>query len=188
MPRTTPPPDPNLSGSALPGGSPDRGQRRNVGVVVERRRVDNPWVEASWQPTALIPPSPDRTDWSLIDEGPGWARYYAGAAEIALFPSEAENYKHNLDSGRPTAYVILRPGGGPLGVRLLAVTVDPGEIDTHSEAGDDLIEPLPLPSALALWMDGFVARHFVDRPFHKRKRDRADTEALARRKPERGDG
>jgi len=169
MPRTTPPLSP-----ATPGGQPDRSQRRSVGVIVERRGVDNPWVEARWQPTALVPPSLDCPAWSVIDEGPGWTRYYAGTAEIALFPSEAENYKHNLDGGRPTAYVILRRGGGPPGVRLLAVTVDSGAVDTHSEAGDDLIEPLPLPSALALWMDGFVARYFVDRPFHKRKRKRDD--------------
>ncbi|CBS90782.1 DUF3305 domain-containing protein [Azospirillum lipoferum] len=163
-----------------PASPPDRAERRTVGVVVERRRVDNPWIEARWQPVLLVPPEPDRPDWSVVAEGPDWSRHYAGTAEIALFPTEAENYKHNLDGGKPCAYVILRPGGPAPGMRLLAVTVDPGEIDTHAEAGDDVIEPLALPIPLVLWMDGFVARHHVERPFHKRKRDRADTEALAR--------
>ncbi len=161
---------------------PDRAERRSVGVVVERRRVDNPWIEARWQPVMLVPADPTLPDWSVLAEGPDWTRHYAGTAEISLFPTEAENYKHNLDGGSPSAYVILRPGGPAPGIRLLAVTADPGEIDAHAEAGDDVIEALPLPIPLVLWMDGFVARHFVERPFHKRKRDRADPEALALRR------
>ncbi|PWC40030.1 molybdopterin-guanine dinucleotide biosynthesis protein A [Azospirillum sp. TSO35-2] len=156
-------------------------------MLVERRSIDNPWIEARWQPALLVPPIPGQTDWSVVAEGPGWTRYYAGSAEIALFPTETENYKHNLDGGSPCAYVILRPGAPAPGMRLLCVTVDPGEIDTHAEAGDDVIEPLPLPAPLALWIDGFVARHHVERPFHKRKRDRADPEALARRPPAGGE-
>ncbi|MBP2297413.1 DUF3305 domain-containing protein [Azospirillum picis] len=162
---------------------PDRAERRRVGVVVERRRVDNPWIEARWQPVVLVPPDPALADWSVVAEGADWTRHYAGSAEIALFPTETDNYKHNLDSGVPCAYVILRLGGPPPGVRLLEVTVDPGEIDTHAEAGDDVIEPLPLPLPLVLWIDGFVGRHHVARPFHKRKRDRADPEGLAPRLP-----
>ena len=165
-----------------PPSPPDRAERRSVGVVVERRRVDNPWIEARWQPVMLVPADPTLPDWSVLAEGPDWTRHYAGTAEIALFPTEAENYKHNLDGGSPSAYVILRPGGPAPGIRLLAVTADPGEIDTHAEAGDDVIEALPLPIPLVLWMDGFVARHYVERPFHKRKRDRADPEALALRR------
>jgi hypothetical protein len=38
------------------------------------------------------------------------------------------------------------------------------------------------PGLLAATAD-FVARHHVERAFHKRKRDRADPEALARRGP-----
>jgi len=32
-------------------------------------------------------------------------------------------------------------------------------------------------------IDAFVAEHHVEQPFYKRKRDRADPEALARRAP-----
>lgn len=170
MPRT-----PSSNSEAATNGhheQPDGGQRRSVGVIVERRDTDTPRTETRWQPTALIPPSPDRPAWSIIDGGPGWTRYYAGTAEIALYPGKVENYRQNLDGGRPMAYVILRRNGDRAGVSLLAVTVDPGTIGTPGKAGDALIEALPLPSALALWMDGFVARYGVARPLHKRSRMR----------------
>ena len=40
-----------------------------------------------------------------------------------------------------------------------------------------------MPPPVRAVIDAFVAEHHVERPFHKRKRDRADPEALARRGP-----
>ena len=47
--------------------------------------------------------------------------------------------------------------------------------------GHDLLEALPMPPGLRLVVERFVAEHHKQREFHKRKRDRADPEALGRR-------
>lgn len=154
-----------------------------VGIVVERRRLDNPWQPESWVPVAVLPGRPELAPWTILSEGEGGVRYYAGPAEIVLFRGETDNYRHNLEGPHPSVFVILRRAAGPRGVELLAVTVDPGEIDAHSDAGDDIIEALPLPGPVAAWMADFVKRHHVERPFHKRRRDRPDPEALAVRRP-----
>jgi hypothetical protein len=39
-----------------------------------------------------------------------------------------------------------------------------------------------MPAALREIVEAFVAAHPVEQPFHKRKRDSADPEALARRR------
>jgi hypothetical protein len=157
-------------------------ESRTIGVVVERRLTGNVWQPERWSAVAVLPGRPDVAPWTVLDEGEGWTRRYAGAAEVVLFASETDNYKHNLDGPQPAIFVILRhDGSAEPGLRLLGATVDPGEIDAHSDAGDDLIEALPLPPDLAAWMQDFVQRHHVERPFHKRRRDRADPEALARR-------
>ncbi len=167
----------------MTGTNTDHTERRSVGVVVERQRIDNPWVDARWRVIGLLPPLPDRAPWSVLAQAPDRIHYYAGAADIALHPTEAENYRENLSSARPSLYVILRRCPEDPGLRLLEITVDPGEVDAHSDAGDDLIEAVPLPADIAAWMQDFVARHFVERPFYKRQRDRADPEALAHRPP-----
>ena len=154
-----------------------------IGVVVERQRIDNPWVDARWRVIGLLPMLPDRAPWSVLRQGPDRTEFYAGAAEVALHPTEAENYRDNLAGSRPSLYVILRRGAEEPGLRLLAVTVDPGEVDAHSDAGDDLIEAVPLPPDIAAWMQDFVTRHLVERPFYKRQRDRPDPEAMGRRIP-----
>ncbi len=40
-----------------------------------------------------------------------------------------------------------------------------------------------MPAAIQEWLAAFVEAHHVERPFVKRKRDRADPEALAKRRP-----
>ncbi|WP_207459522.1 DUF3305 domain-containing protein [Azospirillum sp. SYSU D00513] len=161
----------------------DPTERMSVGVLVERRRIDSLWQPERWQAVTVLPDALPLPPWTILEEGDGWTRYYAGAVELELFRTETDNYKHNLESTRPSVYVILRRGGEGPGVTLLEATVDPGEIDAHSDAGDDLIDALPLPAPIAAWMRDFLARHHVERPFHKRQRDRADTEALGRRVP-----
>jgi hypothetical protein len=44
-----------------------------------------------------------------------------------------------------------------------------------------LLESLPLPPGLRAVMEAFIAQHHVERAFHKRRRDRADPDALGRR-------
>jgi hypothetical protein len=164
----------------------------SVGIVVERRRTGNEWQPERWRAVDVLPGRPEAAPWTPLGRGEGWKRFYAGAAEIELYPGETEGYRDNLASGRPLVFVILRPVASAPGIELHAATVDPGEAEAHAEVGDDLVEPLPMPEAVTAWVADFVARHHVERPFHKRRRDPADPEALARRarvpEPEGWDG
>lgn len=155
-----------------------------VWVVVECRAGNNPWQPEQWTVVAVQPGRPETAPWTELARGEGWRRYFLGCADIRLFRTETENYRFNLDGASPALYVILRRGG-ERGIELLDVTVDPGEIDSHSDAGDDLIEALPLPAPIAARIGDFIAAHHVERPFHKRRRDRAELESLARRPPHR---
>ena len=153
-----------------------------VGIVLERCRLNDRWAAETWKLADVLPGRPVAEPWTLLAEGEGWQRYYAGAVELQLFRSETANYRDNLESARPAVYVILRRAGNACGIELHGATVDPGEIEAHSDAGDDLIEAFPLPASVALWMRDFVERHHVEKPFYKRQRDRVDPEALASRR------
>ena len=60
---------------------------------------------------------------------------------------------------------------------LLAVTADPAEAEALTDAGSDLVEPVPMPAAIAEAINDFIARHHVERPFFKRRRERAASAA-----------
>lgn len=152
-----------------------------VGVLVERRPGVTPWAEIVWQAREVLEDPPDIPAWTLLREEAGRALFFAGSAEVVLHPTDTDNYKHNLEAAEPRVWVVLRSAGMPPGLRLQAVTVDAGEAHLYADSGDDLLEALPLPPRLRALVEAFVAEHHRDRGFHKRKRDRADTESLGRR-------
>src|SRR5262245_23561703 len=122
----------------------------------------------------------------LSDDGES-ATFYAGPAEIALYRTETTHYRDNLAAGAPKLWVALRSTGVEPPYEVFAVTADPAEGEALSEAGSDLVDVVAMPQVVCAKIDAFIAEHHIERPFHKRKRDRADPQALARKGPIRKD-
>jgi hypothetical protein len=154
-----------------------------VGIVVARRKADSPWIDFTWKPVAALAGLPDAAPWTVLSQGPDGVTFYAGAAEIELYRTETTNYRDNLGSSAPMLWVALRPTGVEPPYEVFAVTADPAEGEAWTEAGSDLVDVVPMPETVRATIDAFVAEHHVERVFHKRQRDRADPEALARRGP-----
>lgn len=153
-----------------------------LGVVAERRPSDNRWVDHSWAPVALLPGLPAAAPGTLLGEEQGRQRYYLGSGEIGLFPSDTANLRENLASGQPRVWIALRPTDAAPGLALVGIAADPAEGESFTEVAGDLVETLPMPPALIEQVAAFVAANHVERPFFKRKRDRADPESLAQRR------
>ena len=154
-----------------------------VGIVVERRKAKSQWIDFVWRPLAVLDGVPDTAPWTLLSEDAQSATFYAGAAAIELFHQETSNYRDNLATDAPLLWVALRPTDVDPPYELIAVTADPSEGEGLTQPGTDLVEALPMPAAIWDALEAFVVEHHVERTFFKRKRDRADPEALARRGP-----
>lgn len=152
-----------------------------VGIVVERRTLSNPWVDAVWLPSAVLPGVPAAEPWTTLSETEDVKRIYAGSHELALHTVETANYRDNLDSGLPRVWVSLRESEGEHPVQIVGVTADPAEGESYTEAGGDTVEALAMPPEIAEHLADFVARHHVEKQFFKRKRTAPDAEALALR-------
>jgi hypothetical protein len=159
-----------------------------VGVVVERRKATSPWIDWVWQPVSVLPGRPDAAPWTVLSEDGERTTFYAGPAEIALYRTETAQYRDNLVSGAPSLWIALRPTGVEPAYDIVAVTADPAEGESFTQAGDDLVEAVAMPASVQEAVAVFVAEHHVEQPFVKRKRDRADPQALARRPPTPKDG
>ena len=155
-----------------------------VGVIVERRKATNPWIDHTWRAASVLPGEPAASPWTALGTHGDATTFYAGAAHIELFRSETANYRDNLASDTPSVWVKLRPTGvDEPPFELMAVTADPAEGEAFTEAGNDLVEVVAMPEAVREVVAAFVAEHHVEREFFKRTRDRADPEALGRRGP-----
>ena len=154
-----------------------------VGVVVERRKAASPWIDFTWRAATVLPGTPAAAPWTQLTAQGDVASFYAGAADIALYRTETAHYRDNLATGTPALWVALRPTGVEPPYDLVAVTADPAEGEGFTQNGDHLVEAVPMPEVVRAIVEAFVAEHHVERPFVKRKRDRANPEALARRAP-----
>src|SRR5216683_3181081 len=68
---------------------------REVGVILRRRSIDNPWIDHNWSPTAILDEVPATAPWTVLSNEPDATLYYAGAASIDLFSSDTANYRDN---------------------------------------------------------------------------------------------
>jgi hypothetical protein len=162
--------------------------RISVGALVERRKAASAWIDYVWTPSAVLPGVPVAQAWTEVGRDSGVITFFAGAIDIELHRSETGNYRDNLASGQPKLWVVLRPTGGEPAYDLIAVTADPAEGEAFTETGSDLVDAVPMPDSVAQQVAAFVAEHHVERPFFKRKRDRADPEALGHKPRNREDG
>lgn len=154
-----------------------------VGVVVERRKATSPWAEFLWRPVAVLAGLPYAAAWTPLAEDGDAVTYYAGPAEIALYRSEADNYRRNLMSGAPAIWVTMHATGGEPPCVIGGVTADPAEGEGWTEPGQAIVEAVAMPEIVRDEVAAFVAQYPARPGFVKRQRDRADPEALARRDP-----
>jgi hypothetical protein len=154
-----------------------------VGVVVERRKAKSEWIDFTWQPVAVLPGQPDAAPWTVLSVDGETTTFYAGSIDVELYRSETGYYRDNLASGRPSLWIALRPTGVEPPYDIVAATADPAEGESFTQVGDDVVEAVSMPTPVRDVVEAFVAEHHVERPFIKRKRDRADPEALAHRGP-----
>ena len=146
---------------------------REVGVVVRRRSIDNPWIDHVWSPAMVFEEVPATAPWTALSTEADTTIYYAGSASIDLFSSDTANYRDNLADGEPRIWVALRRQGDRPELELTKVTADPTEGEAIFESGCDVIGTVPMPAGIASWIAAFVDQFHVERLFHKRKRDRA---------------
>ncbi|HML13363.1 MAG TPA: DUF3305 domain-containing protein [Xanthobacteraceae bacterium] len=155
-----------------------------VGVVVERRAATSPWIEHVWRSVGVLAGVPEAAPWTPLPGPSGADTFYAGGAEVELYRSETTNYRHNLASEQPSLWVVLRPTGADPPFAVVRVTADPAEGEAFTETGTDLVDAVPMPPPVVQAVAAFVAEHHVEHTFEKRKRGRADPEALGRRRGE----
>jgi hypothetical protein len=155
-----------------------------VGVVVARRKAASQWIDFTWTPVAVLDGVPETEPWQVLHEDGDTTTFYAGSADIELYRSEAAYYRDNLATGAPSIWVVMTSAEGDPPCRLIAVTADPAEGESFTESAVNRVEQLPMPPHIESIVASFVAEHYVEREFVKRKRDRAQSEALARRHPE----
>jgi hypothetical protein len=145
-----------------------------VGVIVERRKAKSPWVDYLWRPVSVLVGTPAAAPWTPLNECLEAMLFYAGTAVIELHRTETVYYRDNLASSAPSLWVALRTTGSEPPYQILTVTADPAEGEALTDAGNNVIEAVPMPLEIIETIRHFLAEHHVERRFVKRRRTPAE--------------
>lgn len=154
-----------------------------VGVLVARRKLKGPWADHAWLPHAVLPAVPATPPGTRLGGDDEEEIFYAGPFDLSLHSSETAHYRDNLASGRPALWVVLQPVAGDE-YEVTTVTADPYEGEALTQGNGEIVEAVPMPPDVQDMVAAFVDAFHVERQFFKRKRDRADPEALAKKTPD----
>lgn len=157
-----------------------KSERMNVGVVLERRRLNDPWRDHVWHAVEVVPGAPPDVAWRELARGESAVRYLAATLPIEIFRKETDSYRTNLIQA-PRVFVVLRPDPDTTPGREMwpfLVTVCPFEASNYGQGGDETVDALPMPDVIRAWLEDFVAHHHVPEVFVKRQRDRADPDKV----------
>ncbi len=160
-----------------------------LGVVVERREIDNPWQDYVWRPIAVIPNASRGERWRELQRGDDWVHFLAVTIDLELYRGETEGYLTNLSQDPPQVYVVLRQGeeAEDNDVEPFHITACPFEAMGYHESGDEIVEGVPMPAEMTAWLQQFADLYHVETPFQKRRNKRhKDKNAGSRPRGKRG--
>jgi len=150
-----------------------RVETMTVGIVVERRDSNHPWADHLWRPVAVMPGAvamDPAGPWKLLRQGDGWEQYLAGTLDIEIWRTDTEAYLDCLSADPPQIYIVLRADiDGEHEVVPFLATVSTYEAQDCADAGEDIVEGVPMPEQVMEWLKAFVELHHVQEPFKKRR-------------------
>ena len=140
-----------------------------IAVVMERRRLENRWVDEAWEAVGVVPTFDEHPDGDrqLLQEDDRDQYLFTGFF-LELFRSEAENYFLNLSSPVPKVFVNWRAEEGV--VHPVAVTVSYGEAARLLDSGEQ-VDGVPMTREIADWVGAFVNLHYKPAPRKKIRRN-----------------
>lgn len=145
-----------------------------VGIIIERREIDNKWQQYEYIPVGVIPGAPAMEvadPWKELLQGDGWVRYHAVTLELELNDKSTSGYRNNLMNEQPYVFIVMQPGEEADEPEVVAklVTACPDEAADYLDT-TQLVEGVPMPPELVAWVQDFIDKHHVEQKFYKRKR------------------
>ena len=151
-----------------------------LGIVLRRRPGVTRWAQWVWRVAGVLPGA-GPASWKLLRREGEAEEYHAATVTLELYRADAESYAAELQTERPSVYVVLREnpeapeaGAGRPELDVVLATVSPFEAQDYADSGEEIVEQVPMPTALRALVEEFVREHFRPRRFRKRRRDEVD--------------
>ena len=132
-----------------------------VAVVMQRRAVQNRWIDAVWEPWGVVPSAEPRGEPRLIVDDGAISQWLHPGYALELHRDEAEGYYLNVSGPAPSVFVLWRMDeerGLPIDV-----TASSDEAGRWLDGGHSVDRVAMLPEIFA-WVGEYVEQNYRPEP------------------------
>jgi uncharacterized protein DUF3305 len=131
-----------------------------VSVVMQRRAVQNRWIDCVWEPWGVLPTEQRGESRLLLDDN-GTAQWLHPGFTLQLHRDEAEGYYLNVSGPAPSVFILWRMDeerGLPLDV-----TVSSDEAGRWLDGGHS-VDRVAMPAEIFAWVGDYVEHNYRPEP------------------------
>ena len=131
-----------------------------VSVVMQRRAVQNRWIDCVWEPWGVLS-TEERGEPRLLLDDNGTAQWLHPGFTLQLHRDEAEGYYLNVSGPAPSVFILWRMDeerGLPLDV-----TVSSDEAGRWLDGGHS-VDRVAMPGEIFAWVGDYVEHNYRPEP------------------------
>lgn len=131
-----------------------------IAVAMQRRAVSLPWLDAVWEPAAVMPDPGGLPPVQLLEEGhPGEGVLYSGL-HLELHRDETDGYFENWAAPQPKVFLMWRMQDARAVPALVSVSYAEGArmLDSGELAG-----AVAMPPEIYDWLSDYLCIHYKPR-------------------------
>jgi len=131
-----------------------------VAVVMQRRAVQNRWIDCVWEPWGVLASEERGAPRLLLDDG-GTSQWLHPGLKLVLHRDELEGYYLNVSASEPRVFVLWRMEGES-GLPL-DVTVSSEEGGRWLDGGHS-VDAVAMPPEIFAWVGDYVEHNYRPEP------------------------
>lgn len=131
-----------------------------VAVVMQRRAVQNRWIDCVWEPWGVLP-SDERGEARCILDEQGLSQWLHPGFTLVLHKDETEGYYLNVSGSAPSVFVLWRMEDER--ALPLDVTVSSDEAGRWLDGGHS-VDRVAMPAEVFAWVGDYVERNYRPEP------------------------
>ena len=131
-----------------------------IGVIMQRRSLDNPWLGEAWGAVAAVPHGAPDTGVQVLVTSPERDTYLVPGLRLELFPDEDEGYFENAMAPEPKVFVKWRMLNGRAMPVLVSVSYAEG---TRMFDSGEAADGVPMAGEIHAWLLAYLDAHYQPR-------------------------
>ena len=127
---------------------------------MQRKALQNRWVDCVWEPWSVLPGFPDGQARLLVEEA-GVMQWLHPGFTLRLHRDEAEGYFLNVSAAQPRVYILWRMEGEQ--ALPAEVTVSSEEAGRWLDGGHS-VDGVAMPREIFAWVGDYVEKNYHPEP------------------------